>query len=167
MEFIFLKNWKVCGSIVLFIVVGIVIGLCVAEFIFYKVDNNILSINNEIFYFNGTKLHNVYIVTNADTKISPEAKNVIITNNIILESKMVDDNVINNLDCIYFLSIKPTIDADLYEKIKNKIKYISSQKQCLIIKFKKEKAPKADKKLINDHETKNANVEDKKNNSKE
>ena len=101
MEFIFLKNWKVCGSIVLFIVVGIVIGLCVAEFIFYKVDNNILSINNEIFYFNGTKLHNVYIVTNADTKISPEAKNVIITNNIILESKMVDDNVINNLDWIY------------------------------------------------------------------
>lgn len=167
MEFIFLKNWKVCGSIVLFIVVGIVIGICIAEFIFYKGDNNILSMNNEIFYFNETKLDNVYIVANADTKISPEAKNVIITNNIILESKMIDDNVINNLDNIYFLSMKPTIDADLYEKIKNKIKYISSQKQCLIIKFKDEKLSKAEEKSINDHETKNANDEDKKNNSKE
>lgn len=135
MEFIFLKNLKVWGSIVLFIVIGIVIGICIAEFIFYKVDNNILSINNEIFYFNGTKLDNVYIVANADTKISPETKNVIITNNIILESKMVDDNVINNLDSIYFLSIKPTIDADLYEKIKNKIKFISSQNECLMIRF--------------------------------
>lgn len=157
MGFIF-QNWKVW----IFIVIGIVIGLCVAEFIFYKADNNILSINNENFYLNGTKLDNVYIVTNADTKISPETKNVIIANNIILESKMVDDNVINNLDSIYFLSIKPTIDADLYEKIKNKIKYISSQKQCLIIKFKKEKAPKADEKLINDQETKKANDENKK-----
>lgn len=161
MEFIFLKNLKVWGFIVFFIVIGIVIGICVAEFIFYKGDNKILSINNEIFYFNGTKLDNVYIVANADTKISPETKNVIITNNIILESKMVDDNVINNLDNIYFLSMKPTIDADLYEKIKNKIKYISSQKQCLIIKFKDEKLSKAEEKSINDHETKKNNKEKK------
>ena len=47
------------------------------------------------------------------------------------------DNAIKILDKIYFLSTKPTVDSALYEKIKDKIKYISSQNQCLIINFEK------------------------------
>lgn len=130
---LFLKNWKIW----LCIIIGIVIGIVIAEFFIYKIPKtfNILSADNKYFYLNGTKLENVYIISNSDAKIIPETKNVIIMGNITFDSRMIDDNTIEKLDNIYFLSTKPTIDCDLYEKIKNKIKYISSKNECLMIKF--------------------------------
>ena len=42
---------------------------------------------------------------------------------------------LGKIENIYILSTKPTITADLFEKIKDKIKYISSDKQILQIVF--------------------------------
>ena len=42
---------------------------------------------------------------------------------------------IENIKNIYFSSEKPSIESELYESIKKKIKYISSDKQILQIVF--------------------------------
>ena len=131
------KGFKIV-AFVLSCVVVICIMVYLGFIIFTKQPKNVLSTDNEHFYLNGQKLENVYILSNSDAKISEGIKNVIVMDTVILESQMIDDNAIKILDKIYFLSTKPTVDSALYEKIKDKIKYISSQNQCLIINFEKD-----------------------------
>ena len=133
----FINNNKIKKvEFILSCVIVVCIMIYLGFVIFTKHSKNILSTDNEHFYLNGQKLENVYIVSNSDAKVFERTKNIIIMDKITLESHMIDNNVIDTLDKIYFLSTKPTVDSVLFEKIKDKIEYISSQNQCLIIKFR-------------------------------
>ena len=135
----FMSNNKINKvEFILSCVIVVCIMIYLGFVIFTKHSKNILSTDNEHFYLNGQKLENIFIISNSDARVSEGTKNIIVMDNITFELKMITDNVINNLDKIYFLSTKPTVDSVLYEKIKDKIEYISSQNQCLIINFQKD-----------------------------
>lgn len=94
-------------------------------------DINVLYVSEGKFYLNSTELEDVYIISKKLNVVPKDKKNVIVVNDITLENTMFED--LEKIENIYILSTKPTITADLFEKIKDKIKYISSDKQVLQI----------------------------------
>ena len=96
---------------------------------------NILYVSEGKFYLNSTELEDVYIISKKSNVVPKDNKNVIVVNDITLENTMFED--LEKIENIYILSTKPTITADLFEKIKDKIKYISSDKQILQIVINK------------------------------
>lgn len=126
---------------VLFMNKGLIIFcfiIIIAEIIFcciiYNFNfHNILSTDCEYYYLNNEKLSDVYFISNVNDKISSSTKNIIILNDTKLETDMFYNKNTNNIEKIIFLSAKPTIDSDLYEKIKNKIVIIPNHNKCLLI----------------------------------
>lgn len=112
--------------------------IIIAEIIFCCIiynfnSHNILSTDCEYYYLNNEKLSDVYFISNVNDKISSSTKNIIILNDTKLETDMFYNKNTNNIEKIIFLSAKPTIDSDLYEKIKNKIVIIPNHNKCLLI----------------------------------
>ena len=124
--------------------------IIIAEIIFCCIiynfnSHNILSTDCEYYYLNNEKLSNVYFISNANDKILSNIKNIIIVNDTKLKTDMFYDKNTNNIEKIIFLSAKPTIDSDLYEKIKNKIVIIPNHNKCLLIEKANNKTDKNNK----------------------
>ena len=127
-------NWVVfiILALILFLV-GILGWKCIFCEKKCSCDMNILYVSEGKFYLNSTELEDVYIISKKSNVVPKDNKNVFVVNDITLENTMFED--LGKIENIYILSTKPTITADLFEKIKDKIKYISSDKQILQIVF--------------------------------
>ncbi len=98
-------------------------------------NSNIMYVSNGEFYINSQKVENVFIISDENDIIQNGKKNIVVVNNITLKKSMFFSINISKIKNIYFMSEKPSIESELYELLKNKIKYISSDKQILQIVF--------------------------------
>lgn len=115
-----------------FVFLGIVAYKCLVSEEDYC-DSNILYVLDGKVYVNSEKIEDVYIIEKESDKVGPDKKNVIVVNDVTLQVSMFEN--VEKIEKINFLSTKPSIDSELFEKIKYKIKYISSDKQILQIVF--------------------------------
>lgn len=128
-----------CVIFIILVLILVLVGVLGCKCIFCEkkcsCDMNILYVSEGKFYLNSTELEDVYIISKKSNVVPKDKKNVIVVNDITLENTMFED--LEKIENIYILSTKPTITADLFEKIKDKIKYISSDKQVLQIVINK------------------------------
>ena len=117
------------------LVVALIVGWGIRIFSNVNACNsNIMYVSNGEFYINSQKVENVFIISDENDIIQNSKKNIVVVNNITLKKSMFFSNI-SKIKNIYFLSEKPSIESELYELLKNKIKYISSDKQILQIVF--------------------------------
>lgn len=124
-----------CIIFIILVLILVLVGILGCKCIFCEkkssCDMNILYVSEGKFYLNSTELEDVYIISKKSNVVPKDKKNVIVVNDITLENTMFED--LEKIENIYILSTKPTITADLFEKIKDIIKYISRDKQVLQI----------------------------------
>lgn len=144
-----------------------VIAVCIMTYlcfvIFTKQTRNILSTDNEHFYLNGQKLEDVYFISDENDKVPAETKNVIVVNNIALNESMFEDKGVTKVKKIYFLSSILAIDSELYNKIKNKMEFISTRNQCFLVEIKKEDNSNTTESTTSDDSSTKSNNQDIKN----
>lgn len=115
-------------SILIFII-AIISLLCINT----KTINIYPSTENII--FTKDELAKANIITNNNKLIEPKKNIIIVFDDVIIDESMFSNKSdINLIRKIYFLSSNPTIDSDLYEKIKDKASIISTESQCLTVK---------------------------------
>ena len=124
------------------LVVALIIGWGISIFSNVNACNsNIMYISSGEVYVNSKKVENVFIISDEKDVVQNGKKNIVVLKNVTLKKSMFAENEnsfkknIENIKNIYFLSEKPSIESELYESIKKKIKYISSDKQILQIVF--------------------------------
>ena len=118
------------------------IGLCVLLilevilFIIYLFSKNNIEIfsSDENISLSKNELENFVLISSDFQQINKKTDVIVVTNNVVLKKSMLSD--INSIKKIYFLSSNPAIDSDLYEEIKNRIFFISTENQYLIIEKK-------------------------------
>ena len=118
------------------------IGLCVLLilevilFIIYLFSKNNIEIfsSDENISLSKNELENFVLISSDFQQINKKKDVIVVTNNVVLKKSMLSD--INSIKKIYFLSSNPAIDSDLYEEIKNRIFFISTENQYLIIEKK-------------------------------
>ena len=118
------------------LVVALIIGWGISIFSNVNACNsNIMYISSGEVYVNSKKVENVFIISDEKDVVQNGKKNIVVLNNVTLKKSMFAKIASSDLENIYFLSEKSSIESELYESINEKIKYISSDKQILQIVF--------------------------------
>lgn len=132
----FMKKFNFQISAVVSIGLCVLLILEVILFIIYLFSKNNIEIfsSDENISLSKNELENFVLISSDFQQINKKTDVIVVTNNVVLKKSMLSD--INSIKKIYFLSSNPAIDSDLYEEIKNRIFFISTENQYLIIEKK-------------------------------